>query len=40
MGDRDLDQQAEKAVRRVLVERALASLQAEIGEQKLFPQHA
>ena len=40
MGDRDLDPQAEKAVRRAIVERALESLQADIREQKVFPRHA
>jgi len=39
MGDRDLDPKAEKALRRALVEGALESLQTEIKEQKLFPQH-
>ena len=37
MGDRDLDPQAEKAVRRAIVEGALVALQTEIREQKLFP---
>ena len=36
MGDRDLDPEAEKAVRRAIVERALASLQVEVTEQTLF----
>jgi hypothetical protein len=36
MGDRDLDPEAEKAVRRALVERALAALQVEVTEQTLF----
>ena len=40
MGDRDLDPQAEKAVRRAIVEGALEALQSEIKEQKLFAQHA
>jgi glycine reductase len=40
MGDKDLDPQAEKAVRRAIVEEALEALRAEIKEQKLFPQHA
>src|SRR5450759_3515594 len=39
MGDRDLDPKAEKALRRAIVEVALESLQTEIKEQKLFPQH-
>jgi hypothetical protein len=39
MGDRDLDPQAEKAVRRAIVEQALESLQADITEPKAFPQH-
>ena len=39
MGDRDLDPDAEKALRRAIVEGALRALQTEIREQKLFPQH-
>jgi hypothetical protein len=39
MGDRDLEPKAEKALRRAIVEGALAALQTEIKEQKLFPQH-
>jgi glycine reductase len=38
MGDRDLDPQAEKAVRRAIVEGALTALQTDIREQRLFPQ--
>ena len=36
LGDRDLDPGAEKALRRAIVERALASLRAEVREQTLF----
>jgi len=40
MGDRDLDPEVEKALRRAIVEEALESLQTEIAGQKLFPPHA
>jgi hypothetical protein len=39
LGDRDLDPNAEKALRRALVEAALESLRTEIKAQKLFSQH-
>jgi hypothetical protein len=40
MGDRDLDPEAEKAVRRAIVERALESLRSEVKEQTLFVEGA
>jgi glycine reductase len=40
MGDRDLEPQEEKAVRRAIVERALASLRTEVKEQTLFAEGA
>jgi len=37
VGNPDLDLRAEKAFRRVLVERALEALRTKIHEQKVFP---
>lgn len=40
MGERDLEPREEKAVRRAIVERALASLRAEVKEPTLFAEGA
>ena len=40
VGNADLDPEAEKALRRAIVEKALEALQTELQEQKLFPHPA
>lgn len=40
MGDRDLEPEAERLVRRAIVERALKALRAEVKEQALFAEGA
>ena len=37
LGNADLDPEAEKTLRRAIVEEALEALQTELTEQKLFP---
>ena len=37
LGNADLDPEAEKTLRRAIVEKALEALQTELTEQKLFP---
>ena len=37
VGNVDLDSKAEKALRRVIAEKALETLQTKLTEQKLFP---
>jgi len=37
VGNPDLELKSEKALRRVIVEKALQALQTEITEQRLFP---